>query len=89
MKLEISTVVMAAATIALAAPLACAAGASAGECFAPYCEDYTRGEPILPAKPKTIEHAKPVVVVSPQPTRKKTERTAQRSTQSTFRTPRP
>lgn len=57
--------VMAGAAIALAAPLACGAGESGGrgnacpaDAFAPYCEDFTRGEPIPPEMLKTIEHAK-------------------------------
>lgn len=58
-------VVMAGVAIALVAPLACGAGESRGsgnvgpaDAFAPYSEDFTRGEPIPPEMLKTIEHAK-------------------------------
>ena len=64
--------VMAGAAIALAAPLACGAGESGGrgnacpaDAFAPYCEDFTRGEPIPPEMLKTVEHAK--ALLSPMP----------------------
>jgi len=63
MKREIRTVVMTAGTIALAAVLAYAGtgSVSAQEAFAPYYEDYTRGEPIPPEQLKKIEHAKPLL----------------------------
>jgi hypothetical protein len=63
MKLEITTVVMTGA-IALAVPLAFAA-----DDFAPYGEDFTRGEPIPPGTLKSIEHAKPLLAprTSPPP----------------------
>jgi len=63
MKREVRTVVMTAGTLALAAVLAYAGtgSVSAQEAFAPYYEDYTRGEPIPPEQLKKIEHAKPLL----------------------------
>ncbi len=67
--------VMVGMAIALAAPLACNAGESAGrgnacpgDAFAPYCEDFTRGEPIPPEMLKTIEHAKVLLFPTPNAT---------------------
>jgi hypothetical protein len=67
MELGIRMVVIAGAAIALSATLASAAGESeagisgAPNAFAPYGEDFTRGEPIPPEMLKTIEHAKPLL----------------------------
>lgn len=65
MKPGIRMVVIAGGAIALAAPLAYGAGESGGrgnacpaDAFAPYCEDFTPGEPIPPEMLKSIEHAK-------------------------------
>lgn len=64
--------VMAGVAISLAAPFACGAGESGGrgnacpaDAFAPYCEDFTRGEPIRPEMLKTIEHAKALLFPTP------------------------
>jgi hypothetical protein len=64
MKLGIRMVVIAGA--ALAAPLAYAAGA---DVFAPYDEDYTRGEPISPEMLKKIEHARALLFPEQSPPR--------------------
>jgi hypothetical protein len=63
MKLDI-TMVVSAAAIAVAAPLALAE-----DSFAPYSEDYTRGEPLPREKLKTIEHAKPLLAPQASPRR--------------------
>ena len=76
MKPGIRITVMAGVAIALAAPLACIAGESGGggnagpaDAFAPYCEDFTKGEPIPPEMLKTIEHAKPLLAPTQNPSR--------------------
>jgi hypothetical protein len=69
-------VVMAGIAIVLAAPLAYSAGESGGrwnagpaDAFAPYSEDFTRGEPIPPEMLKTIEHAKALLAPARNPSR--------------------
>jgi hypothetical protein len=69
-------VVLAGVAIALTAPLACNAGESGGrwnagpaDAFAPYSEDFTKGEPIPPEMLKTIEHAKALLTPSQNPSR--------------------
>jgi hypothetical protein len=64
MKLAVTTAVMAGA-IALAVPLAFAA-----DDFAPYGEDFTRGEAIPPETLKGIEHAKPLLAPRRSPPRR-------------------